>query len=208
MWQPMKWRFGSIHPVRPVCPKVCAALQATADTYGAQVLGLVETDSLYSAAKLFFAYGLGNAMTFPMSVGVTAAYGYWNQCTNSRVTFEGEWTRTRDKYELIAAGRYVYCGRTDDMFKVSGIWVSPFEVEQSPIAHPSVLEAAVVPNLDPAGLAKPKSYIVLKAGDGDGFSGELQDFVKDKIGNWKYPGGSNLFRACQIQPPVKSNGSN
>lgn len=300
---------------------VHSALKSTADTYGAQVLGIREDDTVYSVAKLFFAYGLGNAMTFPMSVGATtvlfngrptpdgvagileaekptifcgvptlyaalvqhletaglpdaplracisagealpeeigkkwngfwgvdildgvgstemlhiflsnapgdvaygtsgvavpgyelrlvnedgvevgtgeigellvrgasAADGYWNKRDKTRTTFEGEWTRTGDKYERRADGRLVYCGRTDDMFKVSGIWVSPFEVEQSLVSHPAVLEAAVVPARDSEGLEKPKAFIVLKQSGGSVATGELQDYVKEKIGKWKYP---------------------
>jgi len=301
---------------------VHASLQATSDTYGAQVLQIAESDVIFSAAKLFFAYGLGNGMTFPMSVGATAilfngrptpdsmaeifaakkptifggvptlyaamvahlekagkpdaplrrcisagealpgevgrkwreiwgvdildgvgstemlhiflsntpddvvygtsgravpgyqvrlvdedgqevgiggigellvrgesaADGYWNQRGKSRVTFEGEWTRTGDKYELTEEGRYIYCGRTDDMFKVSGIWLSPFEVEQALITHPSVLEAAVVAVRDESGLEKPKAYVVLQEGvDHSELAAELKDFVKEKVGKWKYP---------------------
>jgi 4-hydroxybenzoate-CoA ligase len=301
---------------------VHASLRATSDTYGAQVLQIDESDVIYSVAKLFFAYGLGNGMTFPMSVGATAvlfdgrptpegvadilaaekptifcgvptlyaalvahletsdkpdapvrrcisagealpeeigkkwrkiwgvdildgvgstemlhiflsnrpddvvygtsgravpgyqvrlvdeagndveagglgellvrgasaADGYWNQRDKSRATFEGEWTRTGDKYELTADGRYVYCGRTDDMFKVSGIWVSPFEVEQALIAHPRVLEAAVVAARDADGLEKPKAFIVLKeAGAPEGLEDALRKFVKERVGMWKYP---------------------
>jgi len=94
--------------------------------------------------------------------GASAADGYWNQREKSRATFEGVWTRTGDKYERREDGRYIYCGRTDDMFKVSGIWVSPFEVEQALISHPSILEAAVIAVSDDQGLDKPKAYVVLK----------------------------------------------
>lgn len=302
---------------------VHGSLRGTSDTYGAQVLGIREDDLVFSAAKLFFAYGLGNAMTFPMSVGATAALlpgrptpqsvfelmaavrptlfcgvptlyaammahlkdapaagcerlrmcisagealprevgeswrkrtgvdildgvgstemlhiflsnrpgdvvygtsgvavpgyelrlvdesgddvagdaigellvdgqtaadGYWNKREKSRSTFEGRWTRTGDKYQRRPDGRYVYCGRTDDMFKVSGIWVAPFEVEQALISHPSVLEAAVVPALDESGLEKPKAFVVLKDGAArDGLDEELKERVKDSIGKWKYP---------------------
>ncbi|MGY6536495.1 MAG: benzoate-CoA ligase family protein [Pararhodobacter sp.] len=302
---------------------VHASLQATADTYGAQVLGIRESDRVYSVAKLFFAYGLGNGMTFPMSVGAeallfngrptpdsaldiikseqptifcgvptlyaalvahlegqggqvgahalrccisagealpkevgtrwkgywgvdildgvgstemlhiflsnsaddleygtsgravpgyelrlvdetgaevdvgevgellvrgpSAADGYWNKRHKTRTTFEGEWTRTGDKYERRADGRLVYCGRTDDMFKVSGIWVSPFEVEQALVDHPSVLEAAVVAARDADGLEKPKAFVVLKGGQGAVDAVQLKNFVKERIGKWKYP---------------------
>ena len=301
---------------------VHGSMRATAETYGAQVLGVRPDDVVFSAAKIFFAYGLGNTLSFPMSVGATsilfagrptpndmidvikderptifcgvptlfaamvaemeasgvpehalracisagealpqdvgtrwtaltgtdiydgvgstemlhiflsnapgsleygtsgvavpgydlrlvdetgadvgddtigellvrgnsAADGYWNQRRKSRTTFEGEWTRTGDKYERRTDGRYVYCGRTDDMFKVSGIWVSPFEVEQAISAHPAVLEAAVVPHRDEQGLEKPKAFIVLqnKSAQAEVEAG-IKDFVKDKIGKWKYP---------------------
>ncbi len=119
--------------------------------------------------------------------GSTACNGYWNQRERSRRTFEGEWTRTGDKYTRRPDGVFIYCGRADDMFKVSGIWVSPFEVESALISHPSVLEAAVVPAAD-EGLLKPKAFVVLKAGAAkDGLTQELQEHVKQAIGAWKYP---------------------
>jgi 4-hydroxybenzoate-CoA ligase len=300
-----------------------ASLAATADTYAKQVLGIREDDVGLSAAKLFFAYGLGNALTFPMSVGATtilnserptptlmfslmnrynpsiffgvptlfsamlhdeslqqerggarlrictsagealpesvgrawkarfgvdildgvgstellhiflsnapgdikygtagrpvpgfrvrlvneaglevpdgevgellvdapsAGEGYWNQRSKSRRTFEGPWTRTGDKYIRDAEGRYTFCGRSDDMFKVSGIWVSPFEVESALITHPAVLEAAVVPQPDPEGLLKPRAFVVLKAeAVTEGLHEALKEHVKQKIGVWKYP---------------------
>jgi 4-hydroxybenzoate-CoA ligase len=298
-------------------------LAATADTYAKQVLGIRGDDVCLSAAKLFFAYGLGNALTFPMSVGAStvlhtdrptpaamfalmnkynptifygvptlfaamlndeavkdaragnrlrictsagealpesvgnawkarfgvdildgvgstellhiflsnapgdikygssgrpvpgykvrlvneagaevadgevgellvdapsAGEGYWNQRAKSRQTFEGHWTRTGDKYVRDADGRYTFCGRSDDMFKVSGIWVSPFEVESALITHPAVLEAAVVPEADPEGLLKPKAFVVLRAGARtDDLHEALKEHVKQKIGPWKYP---------------------
>jgi 4-hydroxybenzoate-CoA ligase len=300
-----------------------SSLAATADTYAKQVLGIREDDVGLSAAKLFFAYGLGNALTFPMSVGAStvlnserptpalmfalmnkynpsiffgvptlfsamlndealrgerggtrlrvctsagealpesigngwkarfgvdildgvgttellhiflsnapgdikygtsgrpvpgykvrlvndagdevpdgevgellvdapsAGEGYWNQRVKSRATFAGHWTRTGDKYVRDAEGRYTYCGRSDDMFKVSGIWVSPFEVESALITHPAVLEAAVVPEADPEGLLKPKAFVVLRANaDTAGLQDALKEHVKQKIGVWKYP---------------------
>ncbi len=298
-------------------------LQATAETYAHQVLGIVENDICLSAAKLFFAYGLGNGLTFPMSIGATAvlysdrptpaamfglmrkydatifygvptlfaamlndetfknephfpklrictsagealpeavgktwqqrfgvdiidgvgstellhiflsnspndikygssgrpvpgyrvrlvndagnevadgevgellvdapsaAEGYWNQRSKTRQTFEGGWTRTGDKYTRDADGRYTFCGRADDMFKVSGIWVSPFEVESALITYPSVAEAAVIAAPDPEGLLKPKAFVVLKSGaSSDGLHEALKEHVKTSIGPWKYP---------------------
>ncbi len=123
--------------------------------------------------------------------GNSAAAGYWNQRDKTRRTFEGEWTWTGDKYLRRADGVYIYCGRTDDMFKVSGIWVSPFEVEAALVAHPCVLEAAVVPAEDENGLIKPKAFVVLKNGresaPGRALHDELKVHVKRTIGPWKYP---------------------
>ena len=119
--------------------------------------------------------------------GASAADGYWNQRDKSRATFEGEWTRTGDKYEIAENGLYVYCGRTDDMFKVSGIWLSPFEVEQALISHSAILEAAVVAATDDDGLEKPKAFVVLKNPSETVEPNALKEFVKDKIGKWKYP---------------------
>ena len=119
--------------------------------------------------------------------GTTAADGYWNQREKSRRTFEGEWTRTGDKYVREADGFYRICGRTDDMFKVSGQWVSPFEVESALITHPRVLECAIVPKEDSDGLLKPKAFIVLKDGGAQPGAAELQEHVKAQVGPWKYP---------------------
>jgi 4-hydroxybenzoate-CoA ligase len=123
--------------------------------------------------------------------GETAAAGYWNQREKTRRTFVGEWTCTGDKYLRRQDGVYTYCGRTDDMFKVSGIWVSPFEVEDALISHPKVLEAAVVPSEDDNGLIKPKAFIVLRdCRDNDAGRAlyeELKVHVKRTIGPWKYP---------------------
>ena len=94
--------------------------------------------------------------------GPSAGEGYWNQRGKSRRTFAGEWTHTGDKYRRDAEGYYYYCGRTDDMFKVSGMWVSPFDVEAALVSHEAVLEAAVIGKEDADGLIKPKAFIVLK----------------------------------------------
>jgi 4-hydroxybenzoate-CoA ligase len=120
--------------------------------------------------------------------GPSAAEGYWNHRDKTRATFGGEWTRTGDKYTRDADGRYSYCGRADDMFKVSGLWVSPFEVEGAIISHPAVLEAAVIPSEDVDGLTKPKAYVVLKPGQSEeGLQAALKDHVKAAVGAWKYP---------------------
>ena len=96
--------------------------------------------------------------------GPSAGEGYWNKRDKTRTTFVGEWTRTGDKYCREADGLYYYCGRTDDMFKVSGIWVSPFEVESALLSHEAIIEAAVVGKQDDDGLIKPKAFIVLREG--------------------------------------------
>jgi 4-hydroxybenzoate-CoA ligase len=305
---------------------VHASLRATADTYGAQVLQITADDVMYSAAKLFFAYGLGNSMTFPMSAGASAillpdrptpdavlalmhrfqptlfagvptlyasllgrpdlgpgagstrlrrcisagealpehiglrwrervgvdildgigstemlhiflsnqpdaihygttgvavpgydlrivdefgaevadgdsgelivagpsaAEGYWNQRAKSQRTFAGRWTYTGDTYTREADGTYRCGGRADDMMKVGGIWVSPFEVEAALASHDSVLEAAVVGHADADGLIKPRAFVVV-AEDflhlaPDDLLALLKAHVKTRIGPWKYP---------------------
>ncbi|MGD0433593.1 MAG: benzoate-CoA ligase family protein [Acetobacteraceae bacterium] len=303
---------------------VHASLRATAETYGGQVLKIASGDVMFSAAKAFHAYGLGNSMTFPMAAGAravllpdrptpdavldtmrrcqptifagvptlyasllshpvigpkagsnrlrrcisagealpedigvrwrrmvgvdildgigstemlhifisnrpddvrygtsgkpvpgyaamvvdehdrpvshgeagelvvkgpSAADGYWNQREKSRRTFRGEWTYTGDTYTHDAEGYFRFHGRRDEMLKVSGVWVSPFEVEEALIAHPAVLEAAVVGKQDRDGLIKPRAFVVLNAAaaDRDALSIELKEHVKQRIGVWKYP---------------------
>ncbi len=123
--------------------------------------------------------------------GESSADGYWNMREKSRITFEGEWTRTGDKYIRKKNGKYIYCGRTDDMFKVNGIWVSPFEVEQAILSHSKVLESAVVPKIDEEGLLKSKAFIILKEKpkkeDQNNIEDSIKQIVKEKIGLWKYP---------------------
>lgn len=295
-------------------------LVQTAELYGRAVLGIREDDVVYSAAKLFFAYGLGNALTFPLSVGATtvllpsrptpadvfgllktfqptifygvptlyaalladpnrprkselklrvctsagealpaeigrkwtAEYGceildgigstemlhiflsnrpgrvrygttgqavpgyelrivgddgqecgvgeigelqisgpsaalmYWNNRAKTKATFAGEWTRSGDKYTRDADGYYTYGGRSDDMLKVGGIYVSPFEVEASLMTHASVLEAAVIGVADTDELVKPKAYVVLKPGQ-QASAADLQQHVKNQLAPYKYP---------------------
>ena len=292
----------------------------TAELYGTPILGLTEQDVCFSAAKLFFAYGLGNALTFPMSVGAStvlmaerptpaavfkrlterratvffgaptgfagmlaapglpkreevalrlassagealpadlgqrfsqhfgvdlidgigstemlhifisnrpgdvrygttgrpvpgyrvelrddngaptpdgeagdlyidgpsAALMYWGEREKTRATFQGVWTKSGDKYVRDADGAYTYSGRSDDMIKVSGVYVSPFEVEATLIQHPAVLEAAVVGVADGDGLTKTKAYVVLKPGAEVG-EDDLKAFVKDRLAPFKYP---------------------
>jgi 4-hydroxybenzoate-CoA ligase len=121
--------------------------------------------------------------------GPSAGEGYWNQRAKSRRTFAGEWTYTGDKYLRDRDGYYHYCGRTDDMFKVSGMWVSPFEVEAALASHEAVLEAAVIGKEDADGLIKPKAFVVLRNGHAadDRLFETLKAHVKARAGPWKYP---------------------
>ncbi|MEO8717464.1 MAG: benzoate-CoA ligase family protein [Burkholderiales bacterium] len=118
--------------------------------------------------------------------GPTSAMYYWNNRAKSRSTFIGAWTKSGDKYTQDADGFYAYGGRTDDMLKVSGIWVSPAEVEAALVGHPAVLEAAVVGKEDEQKLVKPKAYVVLKPG-AKASEDELKAHVKEKLAPYKYP---------------------
>jgi len=121
--------------------------------------------------------------------GPTSAMMYWNNREQSRATFLGEWTRSGDKYVEDDDGYFVYCGRRDDMLKVSGMYVSPFEVEGVLQSHPDVLEAAVVGWPDGDALIKPKAFVVLKSPDnaGDALARTLQDHCRQKLAPYKYP---------------------
>jgi acyl-coenzyme A synthetase/AMP-(fatty) acid ligase len=121
--------------------------------------------------------------------GPSSAIMYWNQREKSRDTFQGWWTRSGDKYLQDDDGYYVYCGRTDDMLKVGGIYVSPFEVEGALITHEAVLEAAVVGFEDEEGLTKPKAFVVLKASftSGDSLAEDLKSHVRERLAPFKYP---------------------
>ncbi len=114
---------------------------------------------------------------------------YWNQHDKTKETLLGPWIATGDKYRQDDDGTFWYCGRSDDMLKVGGIWVSPVEVEAALVRHPAVLEAAVVGREDADGLVKPKAFVVLKEPGqaGDALAEELKGFVKDKIAAYKYP---------------------
>ncbi|MEO7337436.1 MAG: benzoate-CoA ligase family protein, partial [Caldimonas sp.] len=118
--------------------------------------------------------------------GPSSAVMYWAQREKSRATFQGEWTKTGDKYSIDARGCYVYAGRSDDMLKVSGVYVSPFEVEATLMQHPAVLECAVFGKVDADGLTKTKACVVCKAGVVV-TEAELQAFVKERLAPYKYP---------------------
>ncbi|MCZ7564011.1 MAG: benzoate-CoA ligase family protein [Burkholderiales bacterium] len=121
--------------------------------------------------------------------GPTAAAMYWNNRARSRDTFIGAWTRSGDKYTVDADGYYTYGGRSDDMLKVSGIYVSPFEVEAALLTHPDVLEAAVIGVPDEQDLIKPKAFVVAKQGVKacDALGDALKQHVKDRLAPYKYP---------------------
>jgi benzoate-CoA ligase len=121
--------------------------------------------------------------------GPSAALMYWTNRDKSRGTFQGEWTKSGDKYVRGEDGYYVYAGRGDDMLKVSGLYVSPFEVEGALVQHPAVLEAAVIGKPDADGLTKTKAFVVLKPGheSDNGLAETLKAFVKDKLAPYKYP---------------------
>ena len=121
--------------------------------------------------------------------GPSAALMYWGNRAKSRETFQGGWTRSGDKYLRDKDGNYVYAGRSDDMLKVSGQYVSPFEVEATLVKHPAVLEAAVIGTPDENGLTRSKAFVVLTAGTAPSpaLEAELKAFVKDRLAPYKYP---------------------
>ena len=118
--------------------------------------------------------------------GPSAAVMFWGNREKSRETFQGAWTKSGDKYVRNADGTYTYSGRSDDMLKVSGIYVSPFEVESTLVQHDAVLESAVIGVNDVDGLTKTKAFIVVKAGKSV-TEAELKAFVKDRLAPYKYP---------------------
>jgi len=111
---------------------------------------------------------------------------YWGNRQKTRDTFQGGWTKSGDKYIRNEDGSYTYGGRSDDMLKVSGIYVSPFEVEATLVQHTAVLEAAVIGKEDTDGLIKTKAFVVLKPGQSV-TEAELKAFVKDRLAPYKYP---------------------
>ena len=118
----------------------------------------------------------------------TTAY-YWNKHEKTKDVINGHWIHTGDKYYEDAEGYFWYCGRSDDMLKVGGQWVSPVEVEGALIAHPAVLEAAVVGDVDADELVKPRAYVVLNQGyePSESMADDLKSFVKNKLAPFKYP---------------------
>lgn len=118
--------------------------------------------------------------------GPSAALMYWGNREKSRETFQGSWTKSGDKYIRNSDGTYTYGGRSDDMLKISEIYVSPFEVEATLSLRPAALEAAVIGINDGNGLTKTKAFVVLKSNAATS-DAELKAFVKDKLAPYKYP---------------------
>jgi benzoate-CoA ligase len=118
--------------------------------------------------------------------GPSSALMYWNNREKSRDTFQGAWTKAGDKYTRDADGYYTYAGRNDDMLKVSGIYVSPFEVEATLVKHPAILEAAVIGKTDAEGLTKTKAFVVLKPNQSLSEE-EVKAFCKEHLAAYKYP---------------------
>jgi benzoate-CoA ligase family protein len=121
--------------------------------------------------------------------GESTAQCYWNRRELSADRMRGRWFFTGDKYSVDADGYYWYAGRSDDLFRVSGQWVSPNEVESALIEHSCVLEAAVIAYEEETKLHTPKAFVVLKQGVAASpeLVRELQDFVKQRITPYKYP---------------------
>lgn len=121
--------------------------------------------------------------------GPTAAISYWNDPEKTKTTFLGDWVRTGDRFRINTDGDYIHCGRSDEMLKVGGIWVSPVEVESALIAHDAILEAAVVGLPDENDLIKPKAFVVLKPGVSPAIhlAAELKQFLKTRLAPYKCP---------------------
>lgn len=121
--------------------------------------------------------------------GDSAALCYWNAHENSKETFAGDWCTTGDQFRVDERGYYWYCGRTDEMLKVGGIFVSPTEIEHCLQEHEAVLECAVIGASDEDKLIKPKAFVVLAEGfaESEELAGELKDYVKSRLAGYKYP---------------------
>src|SRR6267378_2880267 len=119
----------------------------------------------------------------------TSAACYWNNREKTRSTFVGSWLRSGDKFRQDEDGYFVYAGRSDDMLRVSGFYVSPAEVEAALVSHEAVLEAAVVGHEDDKRLIKPKAFVVLKEGQSpsETLKATLQQHIKDRLAPYKYP---------------------
>jgi 4-hydroxybenzoate-CoA ligase len=121
--------------------------------------------------------------------GDSAAQFYWRRREKTRKTMQGEWINTGDKYYMDKEGYYWCAGRSDDMLKVGGIWVSPVEVENCLVEHRAVLESAIVGRKDDQGLIKPKAFVVLREGisPSEALAEELKEWVQERLAKYKYP---------------------
>ena len=120
--------------------------------------------------------------------GDSAALCYWNAHEKSKDTFAGDWCTTGDQFHVDAEGYYWYHGRTDDMLKVSGVFVAPAEIENCLLQHEAVLECAVMGH-ESEGLIKPKAFIVLRQDfvNSEELAEDIKQFVKSRIAVYKYP---------------------
>jgi acyl-coenzyme A synthetase/AMP-(fatty) acid ligase len=121
--------------------------------------------------------------------GETIAPYYWNRLERTRATMLGEWLRTGDMMSCDGDGYYYFAGRGDDMLKVSGMWVSPAEVEGALMTHPAIAEAGVVGATDGSGLLRPRAAVVLKAGaaPSPALESDLRDFMRARLAGYKVP---------------------
>jgi benzoate-CoA ligase len=117
--------------------------------------------------------------------GETTSPYYWNRLDRTRATMQGDWLRTGDMFSRDADGFFYFAGRSDDMLKVAGMWVSPAEIEAQLVEHPAVLEAGVVGVADAQGLTRPHAFVVLKAGwsGSDDLAATLIEFVRKRGGH-------------------------
>src|SRR5438445_184502 len=158
------------------------------ELYGRAVLDLSSSDRCFSASKLFHAYGLGNALAFPLWVGASTATMYFNRREQTRLKMRGEWFFSGDKFRQTEDGEYHYVGRSDDMFKAGAEWVSPTDVEAVLVSHDAVLEAAVIP-LREGGLMRPQAHVVLTEGrEGTPqLAEELRQHVRSRCAGYMVP---------------------
>jgi benzoate-CoA ligase len=121
--------------------------------------------------------------------GDSAALCYWNAHEKSKETFAGDWCTSGDQFHVDADGYYYYHGRTDDMLKVSGVFVAPAEIENCLLQHEAVMECAVIGHDRGDGLVKPKAFVVLREGrePTEDLAEAIKEFVKSRIAVYKYP---------------------
>jgi benzoate-CoA ligase len=121
--------------------------------------------------------------------GGSTALCYWGDKPKSRATFQGEWCTTADIFRRDAGGYYWYEGRDDDLLKVSGIWVSPLEIENALLEHPAIAEICVIGREDEDRLIKPHAFVVLKSGwrGSDELAAELKAHIQSRLTPHKYP---------------------